>query len=250
MRFDHVSFSYHTMKGETTALTDISFALQEGEFLSVVGPSGCGKSTILSLIAGLLEPEKGSVFFHGLTRQQADPSIGYMLQRDTLLEWRTIWDNVLLGPEIQGRKNRQMKEKAEELLKRYDLYPFRNSRPSQLSGGMRQRAALIRTLMVEPELLLLDEPFSALDYETRLAVGNDIAKILREEKQTAVLVTHDLSEAISLGDRILVLSRRPASIVHEEILDFPKEMQPLEKRNIPRFQQYFQSIWRQMGHEE
>ena len=196
IHLSHVSFSYHTPGGETLALSDIDFSVYPEEFLAIVGPSGCGKSTLLSILSGRLKPEKGE-------RLASDLTIGYMLQRDHLFEWRSIWKNVTLGLEIQKRLNAETKVYARSLLKEYGLLPFADSYPSELSGGMRQRAALIRTLVLKPDLLLLDEPFSALDYQTRLNVSNDIGQILRHSKKTAILVTHDLSEAISLADRVI-----------------------------------------------
>lgn len=196
-----VCLSYHTLSGETPALSHISFDLMPGEFLSVVGPSGCGKSTLLNLIAGLIEPECGSIILDRKAVCGNSSTVGYMLQKDHLLEWRSIYKNILLGLEIRGQLTPDKLAHAEELLHTYGLDRFRNSRPSQLSGGMRQRAALIRTLVLEPELLLLDEPFSALDYQTRLNVSDDIGKILKSSGKPAILVTHDISEAISMADR-------------------------------------------------
>lgn len=177
------------------------FLLPPGEFAAVVGPSGCGKSTLLSLICGLMKPQTGEILLNGEPVLGNSPQIGYMLQHDHLFEWRTIYRNILLGPEISHTLNKEIREKAKSMLTQYGLKSFIHARPSQLSGGMRQRAALIRTLLPEPELLLLDEPFSALDYQTRLTVSDDIGQILRHSGKTALLVTHDLSEAISLSDR-------------------------------------------------
>lgn len=196
-----LSYSYHSMDGETKALSNISFQVEEGEFLAVVGPSGCGKSTLLSILCGLLVPEEGSVLIDGEPVKGGSPKIGYMLQRDHLFEWRDVFSNACLGLEIRGQMDREHREKAERLFKTYGLLPFKNKKPSELSGGMRQRAALIRTLALDPDILLLDEPFSALDYQTRLAVCDDISSIIRENRKTAVLVTHDLAEAVSAADR-------------------------------------------------
>lgn len=208
-----INYAYHNMDGETKALEHISFSMKEGDFLAIVGPSGCGKSTLLHLIAGLLEPEKGLILLNGKYLRGSATNIGYMLQKDELLEWRTVYHNVLLGLEIQHSMTARAKEKARELLDIYGLDQFANSRPSELSGGMRQRAALVRTLVMEPDLLLLDEPFSALDYQTRLTVGDDIGQIIRKEKKSAILVTHDLAEAISLADRVIVLTADRKSVV-------------------------------------
>lgn len=251
MEISHMGYSYHTMSGETPALTNINFTVHKGDFLSIVGPSGCGKSTLLSLLAGLLEPEHGSILLYGQKLfQKGSGTIGYMLQHDHLFEWRTIEKNVLLGLEIQGRLTAETKEKVLDMLKIYGLYKFKDARPSQLSGGMRQRAALIRTLALEPELLLLDEPFSALDYQTRLTVGDDIGSIIKKEQKTAVLVTHDLSEAISLGNHVLILSKRPATVKNMLKIDFPDTLTPLDRRNSPEFKDYFNIIWKELNTDD
>ena len=195
-----VSLSYHTSAGETPALSHLTFDLMPGEFLAVVGPSGCGKSTLLNLVCGLLSAEEGTILMNDTVPSPGDPRIGYMLQKDHLLEWRTIYQNVTLGLEIRRELTPAKLKYIEEMLCTYGLDKFRNARPSQLSGGMRQRAALIRTLALKPELLLLDEPFSALDYQTRLNVSDDIGRILKKERKPAILVTHDISEAIRPGD--------------------------------------------------
>lgn len=243
-----VCLSYHTLSGETPALSHISFDLMPGEFLSVVGPSGCGKSTLLNLIAGLIEPECGSIILDGKAVCGNSSTVGYMLQKDHLLEWRSIYKNILLGLEIRRQLTPDKLAHAEELLHTYGLDRFRNSRPSQLSGGMRQRAALIRTLVLEPELLLLDEPFSALDYQTRLNVSDDIGKILKSSGKPAILVTHDISEAISMADRVLVLSARPATV--QKVVDIHLTLEnrtPLSSRNAPDFKKYFNLIWKELN---
>ena len=243
-----VCLSYHTLSGETPALSHISFDLMPGEFLSVVGPSGCGKSTLLNLIAGLIEPECGSIILDGKAVCGNSSTVGYMLQKDHLLEWRSIYKNILLGLEIRGQLTPDKLAHAEELLHTYGLDRFRNSRPSPLSGGMRQRAALIRTLVLEPELLLLDEPFSALDYQTRLNVSDDIGKILKSSGKPAILVTHDISEAISMADRVLVLSARPATV--QKVVDIHLTLEnrtPLSSRNAPDFKKYFNLIWKELN---
>lgn len=251
LELKNIHYAYHTLEGETSALTNISFSLKKGEFVSIVGPSGCGKSTLLSLISGLLEPEKGLIKINGKYLRESTTNVGYMLQHDELFEWRTIYNNVLLGLEIQHMLTARTKEKAHELLDTYGLKKFENSRPSELSGGMRQRAALVRTLVLEPDLLLLDEPFSALDYQTRLNVGDDIGQILRREKKSAILVTHDLSEAISLADRVIILTRRPATIKQTIPLIFDlEEDTPLNRRNAPEFKTYFNLIWKELNTDE
>lgn len=248
LELKHIYYSYHNMDGETPALADISFSMREGEFVAIVGPSGCGKSTLLSLIAGLLEPEKGLIKINGKYLRESTTNIGYMLQHDQLFEWRTIYNNVILGLEVQHMLTTKTKAKAHELLDVYGLKQFEHSKPSELSGGMRQRAALVRTLVLEPDILLLDEPFSALDYQTRLNVGDDIGQIIRREKKSAVLVTHDLSEAISLADRVIILTSRPATILQTLPLTFDLEQDtPLNRRNAREFKTYFNLIWKELN---
>lgn len=251
LELKHIHYAYHTLEGETPALTDISFALNKGEFVSIVGPSGCGKSTLLSIIAGLLEPEKGLIKINGKYLKESTTNVGYMLQHDELFEWRTIYNNVILGLEVQHMLTARTRQRAHELLDLYGLRQFETSRPSELSGGMRQRAALIRTLVLEPDLLLLDEPFSALDYQTRLTVGDDIGQIIRKEGKSALLVTHDLSEAISLADRVIILTGRPAAIRQTIPLIFDlSEDTPLNRRNAPEFKTYFNLIWKELNTDE
>ena len=244
-----VSYSYHSPEGETPALSHISFTVPSGEFLAVVGPSGCGKSTLLSLLCGLIKPEEGSIFIDdipvGEDSGNGHAKIGYMLQKDHLFEWRTIYDNAALGLEIQKKLNVRSRRELSRMLNTYGLGGFEHARPSELSGGMRQRAALIRTLALKPDLLLLDEPFSALDYQTRLAVCDDISGIIRRTGKTAILITHDLSEAISVADRILILSSRPGRIKAILPVDFPQEYDsPLKRRNAQDFSVYFNKVWK------
>ena len=241
-----ICFSYHNLKGETKALDHISFQVDQGEFIAIVGPSGCGKSTLLSIIAGLLKPESGEI----LLNQANDIKIGYMLQQDHLLEWRSIWKNVLLGPEITGTLTKEKEDLANHLLNDYGLYKFKDKKPSELSGGMKQRAALIRTMVMEPALLLLDEPFSALDYQTRLTVSADIGNIIRKSRITAILITHDFSEAISLADRILVMTKRPATIKNNIPVHLSMtENSPLAARNAPEFNNLFTLLWKEISDE-
>ena len=246
----HLSYAYHTMQGETPALSDITFTVNSGDFVAIVGPSGCGKSTLLNLLSGMLTPESGSVLLNN-TPLTADSRrhIGYMLQQDYLLEWRSIWKNVLLGLEIRHELTDESRAYAKQLLEQYGLEKFSQSKPSQLSGGMRQRAALVRTLVLKPELLLLDEPFSALDYQTRLSVSNDIGSIIRKEKKTAILVTHDLAEAVSLADRVIILTARPGHIQRIVSVTFPTDLTPMERRDHDDFKTYFNLIWKELHHE-
>ena len=236
----NLALTYQSAEGEIVAISDVSFSMARGEYLSIIGPSGCGKSTLLSILAGLLPPTGGEVRIGGEAG-----AVGYMLQKDSLFPWRSIRQNVLLGLEIKGQCTAEAKEYADELLKTYGLWDFRDSRPDQLSGGMRQRAALIRTLVPRPELLLLDEAFSALDYQTRLAVADDIAEIIRREKKTAVMVTHDIAEAISMSDRVIVLTQRPATIKSVYSINFREGRgTPMECRERDEFKDYFNRIWR------
>lgn len=251
LELQNVSYAYHSLDGETNALDHLSFSIRDGEFIAIVGPSGCGKSTLLNIISGLLAPSSGKVLLHGQEYGKTNTHIGYMLQHDHLFEWRTIYSNVLLGLEIQHNLNSRTRKKANDLLHDYGLIDFKEAHPSELSGGMRQRAALIRTLVLEPDLLLLDEPFSALDYQTRIQVGDDIGRIIRKENKTAILVTHDLSEAVSLGDRILVLSERPAILKKEVPLHFrEEENEPLQRRNAAEFKHYFNEVWKELNKNE
>lgn len=221
--------------------------MQEGEYIGIVGPSGSGKSTLLSIIAGLMKPTSGEVYINGSQISGISSDIGYMLQNDNLLEWRTITRNVLFGLEIRKMLTQKNKEYAEQLLKNYGLYEFRDKHPSQLSGGMRQRVALIRTLAVKPKILILDEAFSALDYQTRLALTDDVRQILKRENMTTIMVTHDIPESISMSDRVIVLSKRPAVIKRIHSIEFPEDVEtPLQRRNNPKFGQYFNEIWREL----
>ena len=243
-----VSLSYHTTAGETPALSHLTFHLMPGEFLAVIGPSGCGKSTLLNLICGLLTAEEGSVLMNDTPPSPGDSRIGYMLQKDHLLEWRTIYQNVILGLEIRGNLTREKLNDIEQMLCTYGLDKFRNAHPSQLSGGMRQRAALIRTLALKPDLLLLDEPFSALDYQTRLNVSDDIGRILKKENKPAILVTHDISEAISMADRVVILTKRPATVARIISIKLDlKDRTPLASRSAPEFKSYFNLIWKELN---
>lgn len=268
LTLEELSYSYHTLSGETKALENISFQIFPGEFVAIVGPSGCGKSTLLNIIAGQITEYTGDLKFqttHEHTLQSSDnnfpassfqnlstnPRIGYMLQHDHLFDWRTIYKNVCLGLEIKNVMTDENIEYVLTLLKNYGLYDFKDKKPSQLSGGMRQRAALIRTLALNPELLLLDEPFSALDYQTRLQVSSDIGNIIRENQKTAILVTHNLSEAISLADKIIVLTNRPATV--KRIVDISltiTDTSALGYRSAPEFNEYFNEIWEDLCDEK
>lgn len=238
LRFAEVRYSYHTKRGETVAAEGLSFFVREGEFVAIIGPSGCGKTTLLSLAAGLLKPSSGEVVREG--------SCGYMLQKDELFPWRTIEKNIFLPLEIGKKNTPEGRERARALAEKYGLKDFLQAYPKELSGGMRQRAALIRTLAAEPDILLLDEPFSALDYQTRLNVTEDVFEIIRGEHKTALLITHDISEAISLSDRVLVLTPRPARVSYAHELGFGED-KPLKRREERWFSVWFETLWRELN---
>lgn len=245
-----VSLRYHQVRGETEALRDIDLTVAAEEFISIVGPSGCGKSTLLSLVAGLIRPTTGEVRINGELVERPSSRVGYMLQHDHLFDWRSILDNALLGLEVTGRKNEASVRRVREMLERYGLGGFENHHPRQLSGGMRQRVALVRTLAVDPEILLLDEPFAALDYQTRLMLEDEVGRILREERKTVILVTHDISEAIAMSDRVVVLSRRPGTVVADHRIELglaPDRHSAMCARNdSAAFRTYFSTIWKEL----
>lgn len=241
LKLDKVSLTYFSDEGETLALKDISFEINKGEFVSIVGPSGCGKTTILSIISGLLKATSGNVVLN----EDNNNFVGYMFQKDNLLEWRSVLGNIYLGLELQGKKTPENIKYAEDLLKKYNLWKFRHKHPRELSGGMRQRVALIRTLALRPSILLLDEAFSALDYQTRIDVCDDVYKIIKSEGLTAILVTHDITEAITLSDRIIILSSRPAVVKQVMQVNIPGET-PFIRRESPLTQDYFDKIWREL----
>lgn len=236
LEMKNVSKTFYTEIGALDVLENITFNLNEGEIIAIVGPSGSGKSTLLNIISKLIEPTEGEIYVDG--------EIGYMFQRDHLFNWRTVWKNIMLGLEIKKEKNQENIDKTKELLTKYGLIDFINSYPQELSGGMRQRIALIRTLATNPQVLLLDEPFSALDYQTRINVSEDIFKIIKDSNVSAILVTHDISEAIAMADRVIVLSHRPAKL--KKIIDIKTDSPdntPFNKRLSSEFRKYFDEIW-------
>ncbi|WP_330375479.1 ABC transporter ATP-binding protein [Paraclostridium sordellii] len=239
-----MSKTFYTKDGELEVLKNINFTLNEGEILTFLGPSGSGKSTILNILTGLLTPSEGNFFIDG--------TVGYMFQKDHLLEWRNVMDNVLIGLEIQNKKSSKYIDFVEKLLKTYGLWDFRSMYPKELSGGMRQRVALIRTLAVNPDVLLLDEPFSALDYQTRILVSDDIYKIIKNENKSTILVTHDISEAISMSDKVAVLSKRPASIksIYNIDLKISETRTPIISRSAENFKDYFNILWKEIDSSE
>lgn len=247
----NISKKYQGKESEILALNNVNFQIEEGEFVSIIGPSGCGKSTLLSIIAGLEEKSSGEIYIENEKVDDISEKIGYMLQRDCLLEWKTILDNTLFGLKIKKKLTKENIEYAESLLKKYVLYEFKNKYPSELSGGMRQRVALIRTLATNPKILLLDEAFSALDYQTRIMVTNDIYQILRKEKITALIVTHDISESVSMSDRVIVLTKRPGTIKNIHKIDFKIENRnPINCREQTEFSGYFNTLWKELGVDE
>lgn len=248
LELKNISKIYQDDNGETLAIKDFSYEFENGEFVTLLGPSGCGKSTLLSIIAGLEAPSSGSVLLNGTDITNKRSNIGYMLQKDYLLEWRTIFKNVLLGLEIKKDLTPENIKYAKKLLETYGLNDFIYKYPSQLSGGMKQRVALIRTLATKPEILLLDEAFSALDYQTRLDVSTDVYRIIKSENKSTIMVTHDIPEAISMSDKIIVLSHRPATIknVHEIKFDI-ENRNPLNCRDHPDFSKYFDTIWKELN---
>lgn len=243
----NLGMKYQSLNGEINALENINLFVKEGEFISIVGPSGCGKSTLLSLMSGLIAPTSGKILVNGNEVLKTSSEISYMLQKDHLFEWRTIYENVILGLEITKTLTQTTKNYVMELLRTYGLIEFMDKYPEQLSGGMRQRAALIRTLATNPKILLLDEAFSALDYQTRLAVTDDIYSIIKKENKTAILVTHDIAESISMADKIVVLTKRPGTIKNIHDIKLSCEVRtPLCSREAPEFRYYFNQIWKEL----
>ncbi len=242
MTIKNLKKNYHTLEGEIEAVRDFSLVVKKGEFIVIVGPSGCGKSTILSILCGLENKYDGSIEYNSNNK----PVIGYMLQQDTLFPWRTILNNALLGLEITKQLTKEKKKNTINLLEKYGLGDFINHYPSSLSGGMRQRVALIRTLAINPDILLLDEPFSYLDSQMRLAVSDDVYKIIKNEKKTVIMVTHDLAEAISMADKIIVLTKRPAKIKNIYNINLNNRGSPIENRKAKEFANYYEKIWKDL----
>lgn len=247
LKISNISMNYHSVKGETPALKNINFEVDSGEFISILGPSGCGKSTLLNIMSGLLEPSQGQVLYKGEEIKKNLDKIGYMFQKDHLFEWNTVWENVILGLKIKKQLTDESKCRVNELLDAYGLLRFKNHYPSELSGGMRQRVALIRTLALNPEILFLDEPFSALDYQSRLIVCDDVYKIIKTEKKTAIMVTHDMAEAISISEKVIVLSKRPSNVKVEVPINFNQDdLTPFQKRKDIKFSDYFNRLWKEL----
>ena len=233
---------YHTDKEEIVAVEDVSFDLHENEFVAIVGPSGCGKSTILSILCGLEDKSGGTI------KIKDNKKIGYMLQHDCLFEWRSILNNCMIGLELAKQDNNENKDYVLNLLNNYGLKDFINNKPSELSGGMRQRCALIRTLATKPDILLLDEPFSALDYQSRLAVSDNVYQIIKNEGKSAIMVTHDIAEAISMADRVIVLSGRPSTIHTIYEINLTDKSTPINNRKCKEFSEYYEKIWKDIDY--
>jgi NitT/TauT family transport system ATP-binding protein len=247
LTFKSVSLCYNSEKGETGALQGVDFEVESGAFVAIVGPSGCGKSTLLSLAAGLLHPDEGSVLLDGTPVTRPTSRIGYMLQRDHLFDWLTIEQNAMLGLRVRAMQSAHTAQRVRALLDQCGLSDFMHAYPRQLSGGMRQRAALVRTLAPDPAVLLLDEPFSALDYQTRLSVAGDVYRIIKRHHKTALLVTHDISEAVSMADQVVVLSKRPGHV--QRIVPIKLTGEPLTRRMQPGFGDYFNLLWKELEHD-
>lgn len=241
LKIKNLSKTYHTKEGEILAIKDINMEVNKGEFIALVGSSGCGKSTLLNIIANLDTPTTGTISF-----TEDDFKIGYMFQSDCLFPWLTIYENCLIGLKIQNKNTKENQEYVSNLLKKYNLYEFRDKYPKSLSGGMKQRVALIRTLALKPNILLLDEPFNALDYQSRLAVSNDVYEIIKKEKQTAIIVTHDLAEAICMADKIYVLSKRPCTIKKVYNIELENKRDPINNRKDIKFNEYYDKIWKDL----
>ena len=244
LQVKNLNKSFYNTDGEIEVIRNMNFYINKGDIVTLLGPSGCGKSTILNIMTNLIEPTSGSIDTTG--------KIGYMFQKDHLLDWLNIMDNITIGLEIQNKKTPDNISRIEKLLKTYGLWDFRNMYPKELSGGMRQRVALIRTLSVNPDILLLDEPFSALDYQTRLIVSDDVFKIIKNENKSAILVTHDISEAISMSDVVIVITKRPTTVKSIHFMDFRKDKKitPLEARTNPKFKEYFDMLWKEIDNNE
>lgn len=249
LTLNNIYMNYHSLKDSTKALEDISFSIEKGEFVSIVGPSGCGKTTLLNIIAGLIKPSSGEIYMDNEKITSFSHKMGYMFQKDQLFEWLNIWNNIIIGIKIQHKSINTYKPKLETLLKNYGLWDFIYHYPQELSGGMRQKVALIRTLALDPEVLLLDEPFSSLDYQTRLNISDEIFEIIKNEGKTAIMVTHDIAEAVSMSNRIVVLSKRPAKIKKIFNIIFKENHEsPLKSREDPQFTVYFNNVWKELNY--
>ncbi|MFU7514922.1 ABC transporter ATP-binding protein [Clostridium sp. HCS.1] len=247
INISNVGLTYHSINAETKAIDKLNFSIEKGEFVSIIGPSGCGKSTLLNIISGLLKPSEGEIVYNDKNIKNRLDKMGYMFQKDYLFPWLSVRNNIMLGLKVKKINTKENIERVDKLLKNYQLDRFKNHKPTELSGGMRQRVALIRTLALNPDVLLLDEPFSALDYQTRLKVCDDVKGIIKKEGKTAIMVTHDLGEAIATSDRIIVLTKRPAKLKLDVKIEFNnKEATPFQRRKEPEFNEYFNLLWKEL----
>ena len=247
INISNVGLTYHSINAETKAIDKLNFSIEKGEFVSIIGPSGCGKSTLLNIISGLLKPSEGEIVYNDKNIKNRLDKMGYMFQKDYLFPWLSVRINIMLGLKVKKINTKENIERVDKLLKNYQLDRFKNHKPAELSGGMRQRVALIRTLALNPDVLLLDEPFSALDYQTRLKVCDDVKGIIKKEGKTAIMVTHDLGEAIATSDRIIVLTKRPAKLKLDVKIEFNnKEATPFQRRKEPEFNEYFNLLWKEL----
>lgn len=241
LEINNISKTFNTLNGEINAIKSISFDVNNEQFIAIVGSSGCGKSTLLNIISGLLEKTNGTIKFY-----KENPIIGYMLQEDALLPYLNILDNATLGLSLKKIKTKENIEYTKKLLETYGLKDFIQKYPKELSGGMKQRVALIRTLAIKPDILLLDEPFSALDYQSRLSVSEDVYNIIKKEKKTVIMITHDIAEAISLSDKIIVLSKRPSIVKKIYDIKMENKSTPINNRKCKEFSDYYDKIWRDL----
>jgi len=247
INISNVGLTYHSINAETKAIDKLNFSIEKGEFVSIIGPSGCGKSTLLNIISGLLKPSEGEIVYNDKNIKNRLDKMGYMFQKDYLFPWLSVRNNIMLGLKVKKINTKENIERVDKLLENYQLDRFKNHKPAELSGGMRQRVALIRTLALNPDVLLLDEPFSALDYQTRLKVCDDVKGIIKKEGKTAIMVTHDLGEAIATSDRIIVLTKRPAKLKLDVKIEFNnKEATPFQRRKEPEFNEYFNLLWKEL----
>lgn len=240
LEIKNLSKSYNTLDGEIKTINNISFDVYQGEIIAIVGTSGCGKSSLLNILANLDNDYDGKINFYN------NSSTSYMLQTDCLFDWLSIYDNCKLGLKIKNNNSKKNYKKINEMLRLYNLFDFKDKKINSLSGGMRQRVALIRTLAIDPDILLLDEPFSALDYQTRLAISNDVYKMIKDENKTAIIVTHDISEAISMADRVIVLSKRPCFIKNIYNIKLSNTNNPIDNRKSKEFPYYYETIWKDL----
>ncbi len=245
LKIDNLSKVYYSLKGEIKAIDNFSLDIDNGEYISIIGSSGCGKSTILNILSSLDKDYEGNIIFNN-----NDIKVGYMLQDDSLFDWLTVYENAIIGLKIKHLLTSNNIKYVKDLLIKYGLKDFMNKYPKSLSGGMRQRVALIRTLAIKPDILLLDEPFSALDYQTRLKVSDDVYKIIKEENKTVIMVTHDIAEAISLSDKVIILSDRPSTIKKVLNINLANKSTPINNRKCPEFNYYYESIWKEINRNE